>query len=222
MKEINDELSINTAPVSIDVVSVAGKQMTLSVFKQIITEKPFDDMYNFSGSSWLGTVNYKGSWLIWIKGNYIRRYNLNNIELPCNQINNSIIDPASRVGLGISLQDFKKMNLTAISLVESWIRYANSVIYDSLLRNTMLTCLPTLIDKNTFEVVVNNPIQQGKIEEYSKMICNQINTELSCNISINLRVAGEQYSPKNKKQMIDHDCASLIQKMRQKQIFIAI
>lgn len=70
-----DQVALATAKVEIRVVTVSGKQMTLSVFRQLKQESPLDSDGNWKGRPW-GTVNYLTSGppnVLWQKGAELRR-----------------------------------------------------------------------------------------------------------------------------------------------------
>lgn len=52
---------------------------------------------------------------------------------------------------------------TPIQLLHEWKAYAESIPEEHHLKNTMLNCLPDLLNRDTFEVVVNNPVQEQRL-----------------------------------------------------------
>lgn len=54
---------------------------------------------------------------------------------------------------------------TPIQLLNEWKAYAASLIEEHHLKNTMVNCLPSLLNRDTFEVVVNNPVQEQRLTD---------------------------------------------------------
>lgn len=52
---------------------------------------------------------------------------------------------------------------TPIQLLHEWKAYTESIPEEHHLKNTMLNCLPDLLNRDTFEVVVNNPVQEQRL-----------------------------------------------------------
>ena len=52
---------------------------------------------------------------------------------------------------------------TPLQLLNEWKAYAASISEEHHLKNTMLNCLPDLLNRDTFEVVVNNPVQEQRL-----------------------------------------------------------
>ncbi len=52
---------------------------------------------------------------------------------------------------------------TPLQLLHEWKAYAESIPEEHHLKNTMLNCLPDLLNRDTFEVVVNNPVQEQRL-----------------------------------------------------------
>lgn len=52
---------------------------------------------------------------------------------------------------------------TPLQLLSEWKAYAESIPEEHHLKNTMLNCLPDLLNRDTFEVVVNNPVQEQRL-----------------------------------------------------------
>ena len=52
---------------------------------------------------------------------------------------------------------------TPLQLLNEWKSYAESISEEHHLKNTMLNCLPDLLNRDTFEVVVNNPVQEQRL-----------------------------------------------------------
>jgi len=56
-------------------------------------------------------------------------------------------------------------SFTPIELINQWKNYTENLQEEHHLKNTMLNCLPKLLAKNKFEVVVNNPVQEQRLLE---------------------------------------------------------
>ena len=56
-------------------------------------------------------------------------------------------------------------SFTPIELINQWKNYTANLQEEHHLKNTMLNCLPELLSKNKFEVVVNNPVQEQRLLE---------------------------------------------------------
>lgn len=67
---------------------------------------------------------------------------------------------------------------TPIQLINEWKAYANTLIEEHHLKNTMLNCLPELLSKDKFEVVVNNPVQEQRLTENKYTILNILKERL--------------------------------------------
>lgn len=52
---------------------------------------------------------------------------------------------------------------TPLQLLNEWKAYAESIPEEHHLKNTMLNCLPDLLNRDTFEVAVNNPVQEQRL-----------------------------------------------------------
>jgi hypothetical protein len=77
--------SIHTAAVSINTLTISGKQVTLAVFRQLQSAKLINDDGSFAGLPW-GTVNYHGTHcngysghvhVVWQLGDQLRRDEIN-------------------------------------------------------------------------------------------------------------------------------------------------
>ena len=109
---------------------------------------------------------------------------------------NTTSQPKSIAGLGVSIsaitqkkniedeaeikQDISDKNesFTPIQLINEWKVYAESIPEDHHLKNTMLNCLPSLLSKNKFEVVVSNPVQEQKLTESTMSILLELRRKL--------------------------------------------
>ncbi|MDH6356001.1 DNA polymerase-3 subunit gamma/tau [Dysgonomonas sp. PH5-45] len=58
-------------------------------------------------------------------------------------------------------------SFTPIQLIQEWKTYAEGLTEEHHLKNTMISCLPNLVNRDTFEVVVNNPMQEQRLLENS-------------------------------------------------------
>lgn len=63
------------------------------------------------------------------------------------------------------IEEVKTRSFTAIELINAWKDFASTVEEDHHLKNTMLNCLPNILNSNTFEVVVNNQLQEQKLQD---------------------------------------------------------
>ena len=107
------------------------------------------------------------------------------------------VKPAtSDVGsLGISLSSFSQKKeqeevktemtievlnerFSPLQLINEWKAYAEALTEEHHLKNTMLNCLPNLLDNRTFEIVVNNPVQEQKLVEYKMDILYKLKAQL--------------------------------------------
>ena len=72
-------LQIQTVTVSINVITVSGKKMTISVFNQIQNEDCFDEKFNFLGDNIFGYVIDKDQdvCIVYTKNNQLRKWWLN-------------------------------------------------------------------------------------------------------------------------------------------------
>jgi DNA polymerase-3 subunit gamma/tau len=76
---------------------------------------------------------------------------------------------------------------TPIQLIKEWKAYAEVLIEEHHLKNTMLNCLPNLQDNNIFEIIVNNPMQEQRLLEYKMDILNKLKEQLR-NTQIQMQV----------------------------------
>lgn len=98
-------------------------------------------------------------------------------------------------GLGISIsalsqktEEVEKVNtaiqedltetFTPIQLLNSWKAYAETLVEEHHLKNTMINCLPSLLNRDTFEVVVNNPVQEQRLLDNAVSILSILRKEL--------------------------------------------
>lgn len=110
-------------------------------------------------------------------------------------------------GLGISISAFNQEKkeeevkseiksevlterFTPIQLINEWKNYAEGLIEEHHLKNTMINCLPNLLENNTFEVVVNNPMQEQRLLEYKMDILGKLKTKLrNTQIQMQIRIS---------------------------------
>ena len=67
---------------------------------------------------------------------------------------------------------------TPLQLINEWKAYAESLIEEHHLKNTMLNCLPNLIENTVFEVIVNNPVQEQRLLESAIDILSKLRVQL--------------------------------------------
>lgn len=67
---------------------------------------------------------------------------------------------------------------TPLQLINVWKAYAESLIEEHHLKNTMLNCLPNLIENTVFEVIVNNPVQEQRLSDSAMDILSKLRVEL--------------------------------------------
>lgn len=127
-----------------------------------------------------------------------------------NQTNPTIkkIPKASGIsGLGVSISAFNQEKkeeevrievqsevlterFTPIQLINEWKAYADGLIEEHHLKNTMINCLPSLLENNIFEVVVNNPMQEQRLLEYRMDILNRLKSKLrNTQIQMQIRIS---------------------------------
>lgn len=111
------------------------------------------------------------------------------------------------IGLGVSLRDLNKkqevkeekvelINLdqkesfTEADLIKAWNNYSEEIKEEHHLKNSMINCLPKLLNQTLFEVVVNNPMQEQKILEERINILNALRIKLkNADIEMNVRIS---------------------------------
>lgn len=80
-----------------------------------------------------------------------------------------------------------------LQLINEWKAYAEELVEEHHLRNTMINCLPSLLDKgegNTFEVVVNNPVQEQRLLENKMNILYRLRATLrNTHIQMQVRIS---------------------------------
>lgn len=110
-------------------------------------------------------------------------------------------------GLGISISAFNQEKkeeevkseiksevlterFTPIQLINEWKNYAEGLVEEHHLKNTMINCLPNLLENNIFEVVVNNPMQEQRLLEYKMDILGKLKTKLrNTQIQMQIRIS---------------------------------
>ena len=117
-------------------------------------------------------------------------------------------------GLGVSLTDLNKKqevkeektelvdgeqkeNFTEQQLIDAWNNYTKDIQEEHHLKNSMINCLPKLLSKNIFEVIVNNPMQEQKLLEERINILNALRIKLK-NTEIEMQV---RISENNEKKL---------------------
>ena len=140
---------------------------------------------------------------------------------------NNII-PSSIGGLGISIsaimqekdkpQEVQLSNneiveseqFTPLDLINAWKSLAESRLVgdDQHLRHTMINCLPNLMDDKVFEVVVDNPVQEQKLTDFSNKIQSELRLKLK-NSHVQMKV---RLSIENEKNLAytSHEIFSLM------------
>ncbi|NDW08476.1 DNA polymerase III subunit gamma/tau [Dysgonomonas sp. 520] len=111
-------------------------------------------------------------------------------------------------GLGVSLSAFNQEKkeeqkdeivqqamserFTPIQLINEWKTYAEAILEEHHLKNTMLHCLPALLDNDEFEVVVNNPVQEQRLLDHASEILLSLRERLkNTNIIMKVRISEE-------------------------------
>ncbi|MDR2955706.1 MAG: DNA polymerase III subunit gamma/tau [Prevotella sp.] len=67
---------------------------------------------------------------------------------------------------------------TPLQLINEWKAYAEAITEEHHLKNTMLNCLPNLLENSVFEVVVNNPVQEQRLAENQMDILHKLRAQL--------------------------------------------
>lgn len=89
-------------------------------------------------------------------------------------------------------QEILNNPFTPIQLINEWKIFAEGLIEEHHLKNTMLNCLPNMLDNKSFEVVVNNPVQEQRILENQYSILSALYSKLRNNqIKMTVRVTQE-------------------------------
>lgn len=81
---------------------------------------------------------------------------------------------------------------TPLQLINEWKAYADTLTEEIHLKNTMIHCLPSMTEGWTFEVVVNNPVQEQNLSERSGVILSHLMSKLrNTHIKMQIRVSIE-------------------------------
>lgn len=81
---------------------------------------------------------------------------------------------------------------TPMQLITAWKAFAEGLTEEHHLKNTMLNCLPSLLNRDTFEVVVNNPVQEQRLTESGTDILTHLRNELrNTQIQMKIRISVE-------------------------------
>lgn len=79
---------------------------------------------------------------------------------------------------------------TADQLLAEWKSFADSLTEEHHLKNTMLHCLPALLDNTTFEIVVNNPVQEQRLLDHGVDILSNLKQKLrNTDIKMQIRIS---------------------------------
>lgn len=78
-------------------------------------------------------------------------------------------------------------HFTPLQLINEWKDYADQITEEFHLKNTMLNCLPDLKENTLFEVVVNNPLQEQRLQEHRMNILLTLRAKLK-NTHINMQI----------------------------------
>ena len=74
-------------------------------------------------------------------------------------------------------------------MLNEWKLYAESLVEEHHLKNTMLNCLPDLQNRDSFEVVVNNPVQEQRLLDSGYTILDVLRNKLkNTQIKMTVRV----------------------------------
>lgn len=77
-----------------------------------------------------------------------------------------------------------------LQLINEWKAFAEALTEEHHLKNTMLNCLPNLIENTLFEVVVNNPVQEQRLLEHRMDILVKLRTQLrNTHIKMQVRIS---------------------------------
>lgn len=100
--------------------------------------------------------------------------------------------PGNQSGSDSNSNDTAALNesFTPIELLNEWKTYAETLTEEHHLKNTMLNCLPDLQNRDTFEVVVNNPVQERRLLDDAENIMSVLRKNLkNSKIRMNIRVS---------------------------------
>jgi len=106
-------------------------------------------------------------------------------------------------------------HFTPLQLINEWKSYAEAISEEIHLKNTMLNCLPNLMDNTTFEVVVNNPVQEQGLLEHGTSILTALKSNLrNTQIRMQIRISMDNekklaYTPAEKFNLMLEENESL-------------
>lgn len=104
---------------------------------------------------------------------------------------------------------------TPLQLINEWKAYAEAITEEHHLKNTMLNCLPNLLENTVFEVVVNNPVQEQRLQEYRIDILSKLRVQLrNTHLKMEIRVSQDNekklaYTPAEKFNLMMEENESL-------------
>lgn len=88
---------------------------------------------------------------------------INNLGVSISAFNKKKDNEVKNVGTEVT--EVLSESYTPIQLITEWKTYAESLIEEHHLKNTMINCLPNMLNAKTFEIVVNNPMQEQRLTE---------------------------------------------------------
>lgn len=87
-------------------------------------------------------------------------------------------------------QEILTETFTPIQLLNEWKTYSEGLIEEHHLKNTMINCLPSLLNRDTFEVVVNNPVQEQRLMDNATAIMTVLRKKLrNTQIQMKIRIS---------------------------------
>lgn len=97
--------------------------------------------------------------------------------------------PEASETVEVKVQETLTEAFTPIQLLNAWKAYAETLTEEHHLKNTMINCLPSLLNRDTFEVVVNNPVQEQRLTDNAVSILSILRKELrNANIQMKIRI----------------------------------
>lgn len=131
---------VESLTISVNVIRIGNKQMTLSVFNQIFEENPFDEnnniIYNIWGKINYGKKDYETSriWVIFQKGDGLRKYGLPNKIYPYisyEQALNKEVEKFTKTSYFYpELHDFSHLTLRKEPVSAELIKIVKEIIFD--------------------------------------------------------------------------------------------
>lgn len=112
-------------------------------------------------------------------------------------------------------QEEQNERFTHIQLINEWKAYAEALVEEHHLKNTMLNCLPDLQENAAFEIVVNNNIQAQKLLEYKIDILSKLKSQLrNTHIEMKIRISQDNekklaFTPSEKFKLMMEENESL-------------